>query len=334
MWVGRVSFRVSVLVSVLGLAMLLPWIGSASAQSNWPSRPLTMVVGFAAGGGTDVLGRIVGKRLSEVLGQQVVIENVGGAGGMVGTARVAKAAPDGYTIVMGSRADAINQTLYKKPLYNLVDDLVPVVLIADQPTVLITRNEFPASTMPEFIAHVKKNQATMQFASAGAGSTGMIDCALLNAAIGVNVTHVPYRGGGPAMQDIIGGRVDYICTLTGSAVPQIEGKVVKAIAVLTKDRAPMLPTVKSSHEQGFTDLEASTWFGFMAPKGTPKEIVDKLHDATVAAMEDKEVQRQMLAAGAIVVAPDRRSTEYFKAYVPKEIEKNGAPIRAAGLSME
>jgi hypothetical protein len=139
-----------------------------------------------------------------------------------------------------------------------------VILIADQPTILITRNEFPASTMPEFIAHVKKNQATMQVASAGAGSTGHIDCQLLNAAIGVNVTHVPYRGGGPAMQDIIGGRVDYICTLTGSAVPLVEGKTVKAIAVLTKDRAPMLPEVKSSWEQGFTDLEASTWFGFMA----------------------------------------------------------------------
>jgi len=326
--------RISVLASFLGLSLLLPWVGSASAQGNWPNRPLTMVVGFAAGGGTDVLGRIIGRKLSEVLGQQVVIENVGGAGGMVGTARVAKAAPDGTTFVLGSRADAINQTLYKKPLYNLVDDLVPVILIADQPTILITRNEFPASTMPEFIAHVKKNQATMQVASAGAGSTGHIDCQLLNAAIGVNVTHVPYRGGGPAMQDIIGGRVDYICTLTGSAVPLVEGKTVKAIAVLTKDRAPMLPEVKSSWEQGFKDLEASTWFGFMAPKGTPKEIVDKLHDATAAAMEDKEVQKQMLAAGAIIVAPERRSTEYFKAYIPKEIEKNAAPIRAAGLSME
>ncbi len=318
----------------LALSALLSLIGAATAQGNWPTRPVTVVVGFAAGGGTDVLGRIVGRKLSEVLGQQVVIENVGGAGGMVGSARVAKSPPDGYTIVLGSRADAINQTLYKKPLYNLLEDLVPVVLIADQPTILITRNEFPASTMPEFIAHVKKNQATMQFASAGAGSTGHLDCALFNAAIGVKVTHVPYRGGGPAMQDIVGGRVDYICTLTGSAVPLVEGKTVKAIAVLTKDRAPMLPNVKSSHEQGFTDLEASTWFGFFAPKGTPEPVVKRLRDATVTAMEDKEVQKQMMAGGAMVVAPERRSTEYFKAYVPKEIEKNGAPIRAAGLAME
>jgi tripartite-type tricarboxylate transporter receptor subunit TctC len=305
----------------------------ASAQS-WPTRPVTMVVGFAAGGGTDVLARIVGKRLSEVLGQQVIIENVGGAGGMVGSARVAKAPPDGYTIVMGTRADAINQTLYKQPLYNLLTDLVPVVLIADQPTILITRNEFPADSMPEFIAHVKKNQGTMQFASAGAGSTGHIDCALLNAALGVKVTHVPYRGGGPAMQDVIGGRVDYICTLTGSVVSLIEGKTVKAIAVLTKDRAPMLPNVKSAWEQGFTDLEATTWFSFMVPKGTPEPIIKRLHDATVTAMEDKELQKQMMASGAIVVPPERRSIEFFKSFVSKEIEKNAAPIRAAGLAME
>ena len=318
----------------VALAALLPWTTPARAQDNWPSRPITLVVGFAAGGGTDVLARIVARKLSEVLGQQVVIENIGGAGGMVGSARVAKSPPDGYTIVMGSRADAINQTLYKKPLYNLLEDFVPVVLLADQPTILITPNAFPADTLPAFIDYVKKNQATLKVASAGAGSTGMIDCQLLNAAIGVNVTHVPYRGGGPAMQDIIGGRVDYICTLTGSVVSLVESKTVKAIAVLTKERAPMLPEVKSSWEQGFTNLEASTWFGFMAPKGTPDAVVKKLHDATVTTMEDAEVQKQMLASGAVVVAPDRRSTAYFRDFVVKEIDKNAGPIRAAGLSME
>jgi tripartite-type tricarboxylate transporter receptor subunit TctC len=315
----------------LALSALLP--ASASAQT-WPTRAVTLVVGFAPGGGTDVLARIVARRLSEVLGQQVVIENVGGAGGMVGSARVAKSPPDGYTMVMCTRADSINQTLYKKPLYNFSTDLVPVVLIADQPGVLITRNEFPASTMPEFIAYVKQHQATMQFASAGAGSTGHLDAMLLNAAIGVKVTHVPYRGGGPAMADIIGGRVDYIVTLTGSAVPLIENKTVKAIAVLTKERAPMLPNVKSAWEQGFTELEASTWFGFCVPKGTPEPVITRLHDATVTAMEDKDVRKQMMTGGAIVVAPERRSTEYLKAYVLQDIAKNAGPIRAAGLSIE
>ena len=318
---------------LLVFSVLLASVQPVFAQ-GWPNRAVTLVVGFAAGGGTDVLARIVVRKLSEVLGQQVVIENVGGAGGMVGSARVAKAPPDGYTIVMCTRADAVNQTLYKKPLYNLLTDLAPVALIADQPGVLIARNDFPANTLPEFIDHVKKNQATLQYASAGAGSTGHIDCELLNAAIGVKVTHVPYRGGGPAMQDLIAGRLDYMVTLTGSAVPVIEGKTAKAIAVLTKERAAMLPNVKSAWEQGFTALEASTWFGFCVPKGTPAEIIAKLRDATITTIEDKEVQKQMLTAGAIVVPPERRSTEYMKDYLPKEIEKNAAPIRGAGLSME
>jgi tripartite-type tricarboxylate transporter receptor subunit TctC len=157
---------------------------------------------------------------------------------------------------------------------------------------------------------------------------------LLNAAMGVKVTHVPYRGGGPAMQDIIAGRVDYIVTLTGSAVPLVVGKTVKAIAVLTKDRVPTLPDLKSSWEQGFTALEASTWFGFCTPSGTPAAVIKRLRDATATALDDGEVQKLMLKAGAIVVSPDKRSTEFFKAYVPKEVEKNAAPIRAAGLSIE
>src|SRR5262245_42662693 len=164
-----------------------------------------------------------------------------GAGGMVGSARVAKAAPDGYQFVLGSRADAINQTLYKNPLYNFAADLAPVVLIADQPTLLVARKDLPADNLQEFIAYAKANQATMQMASAGAGSTGHLDCMLLNAAIGINVTHVPYRGGGPAMQDLIAGRIDYFCTLSATAKQQIEGKLVKAIAILSRDRSSMLP---------------------------------------------------------------------------------------------
>ena len=306
---------------------------AASAQ-NWPTRPVTMVVGFAAGGGTDILGRIIARRLSETLGQQVVVENVGGAGGMVGSARVVKAAPDGYTFVLGSRADAINQTLYKRPLYNLRTDLAPVVLVADQPMVLIARKDLPVETLPEFIAYTKTNQGKMQFGSAGAGSTGHVDCALLNAALGVNITHVPYKGGGPAMQDLIGGRIDYFCTLTGTAVPHIEGGNVKAIGVFTRERAPMLPKVPSSFEQGFTAFEASTWFAFFLPAGTPEPIVQRLREASIAAMDTPAVQTQLLAAGAIVVPPARRSTEYLKRYVDEEIEKNAAPLRAAGISMD
>jgi tripartite-type tricarboxylate transporter receptor subunit TctC len=317
------------------LAILALSQSSTPAQAqSWPARAVTMVVPFAAGGGTDVLGRIVAKRLSETLGQQVIVENVGGAGGMMGSARVAKSPPDGYQFVVGSRADAINQTLYKTPLYNLLTDLEPVVLVADQPTVMVARKDLPVSGLQEFIAYTKANQARMQFGSAGAGSTGFIDCALFNAAIGVNVTHVPYRGGGPAMQDLIGGRIDYFCTLTGTAVPQIENGLIKAVAVMTKDRAPMLPNLPSTFEQGFRDFEASTWFGFYVPKGTPAAVIKRLRDATVEALDTPSVQEQLLKSGSLVSAPDRRSTEYLKTFTASEIAKNGTPIKAAGISME
>jgi tripartite-type tricarboxylate transporter receptor subunit TctC len=307
--------------------------GSPAAAESWPTRPLTMVVPFAPGGGTDVLGRIVGRRLSEILAQQVIIENVGGAGGMVGSARVAKAAPDGYQFVLGSRADAINQTLYKNPLYNFATDLAPVVLIADQPTLLVARKDLPAADLREFIAYARANQAKMQMASAGAGSTGHLDCMLLNAAIGISVTHIPYRGGGPAMQDLIAGRIDYFCTLSATAKQQVDGKLIKALAILSRDRSAMLPDLPSAREQGL-DFEATTWFGFFVPKGTPEPIIQKLHDATVAAMDTPSVQERLNEVGAVTVAPERRSPAYLQNFVLSEIEKNAAPIRAAGLAMD
>ena len=317
----------------IAFALLAAGLGAhaAAAAESWPTRPLTMVVPFAAGGGTDVMGRIVGRRLSEVLGQQVIIENVGGAGGMVGSARVAKAAPDGYTFVLGSRADAINQTLYKNPLYNLATDLAPVVLIADQPTVLVARKDLPVDNLQQFITYARKSQVIMQYGSAGAGSTGHVDCALLNAAMGVNIAHVPYRGGGPAMQDLIAGRIDYFCTLSGTVASQIEGKLVKPIANLSRERSPMLPALATAQEQGLRDFTADNWLAFFLPKGTPAAIVQKLHDASVAALDAPAVAARLKEVGADLVAPERRSPEYLQKFVVSEIEKWAAPIKAAGV---
>src|SRR6476620_244163 len=195
---------------IAALAGLLTLTGTATAQ-DWPTRPMTMVVAYAAGGPVDTLARIFGQRLSEVLGQQVVIENIGGAGGMVGAARVAKAAPDGYTVLFGGLANlAQNQTLYKQPLYNAATDFTPVGLITDSPRVLLARKDFPATTLPEFIAYAKANQSKLQYASAGGGSGGHVCTILLDTMMGTKITHVPYRGAGPAMQDLIGGRIDYM----------------------------------------------------------------------------------------------------------------------------
>jgi tripartite-type tricarboxylate transporter receptor subunit TctC len=318
---------------LFAFAASLQGIAPAPAE-DWPNRPVTMVVPFAAGGGTDGLGRIIGRRLSETLGQQVVIENVGGAGGMIGSYRVMKAPPDGYQFVLGSRADAINQTLYKTPLYSLKDDLAPVVLIAEQPMVLAARNTMPVNGLQEFIAYVKANQSTMKFGSAGTGSTGHVDCALLNAAMGVNIPHIPYRGGGPALQDLIAGRFDYFCTLSATAVPPIDSKLVKGIGVFTPYRLPSLPDLPTAADQGMKEFEASTWFAFFAPKRTPAPIIKKLHDATIAAMDTPAVQKQLLDTGTFVVAPERRSTEYLQHFVVTEIDKNGAPIKAAGILIE
>ena len=205
------------------------------AQS-WPTRPMTMVVPFAAGGPMDTVGRILAPRLGELLGQQVVIENVGGAGGMTGSARVAKATPDGYQFVLGNvGTHAVSQTLSKNPLYNAVTDFTPVALVADLSLVLVARKDLPASSLAEFIAYVRANQEKLQFASAGAGSATHLGCVLINAAIGVNVTHVPYRGGAPAMQDLVAGRIDYMCIDTPVAVPQIESGTIKGIAILARD---------------------------------------------------------------------------------------------------
>jgi tripartite-type tricarboxylate transporter receptor subunit TctC len=306
----------------------------ASAQ-NWPTRPITLVYPFAPGGLGDVLARVFAPPLSDQLGQPVIVENVGGASGMNGSARVAKAAPDGYQFVLGTAGThAANQTLYKHPLYDAAKDFAPVALIVEQPMVLITRNDFPAKTLPEFIAHVRANQDKLQYNSAGAGSATHLACVLFNAAIGVNVTHVPYRSSGLAMQDLIAGRIDYMCQIFPGALPNLEAKQLKAIALLAKKRARPMPDLPTAHEQGLTDFEAIGWFGFFLPRHTPAPIVQKLNAATVAVMEQPATQQRMDKIGADLVAPERRSPEYFQKFVESEIVKWRDPILKSGVSMD
>jgi len=294
-----------------------------------------MVVTFAAGSGDDLLARIISPRLSELLGQQVVIENVGGAGGMNGANRVAKAAPDGYQFVLGGTGTfAANQTLYKHPVYNALTDFKPVVLIAEQPMALIARKDLPAGNLQEFIAYTKTHPAQMQFGSGGPGSATHLACVLLNSAIGANVTHVPYRSAAIGIQDMIGGRIDYLCPIVSTAVSQIQGKQVKPIAVLSRNRTPILPDLASAHEQGLVDFDAYIWNGIFLPRDIPPQIAEKLHDAAVTAMDTSDVQRRIKEMGGAVVAPERRSSEYLQKFVESEIKKWAAPIQASGVSMD
>ena len=309
-------------------------LGGTAAAQNFPNHPMVMIIPFAAGGPQDVLGRIIAQGMSETLGQQVVIENVGGAGGMTGSVRVAQAAPDGYTMVLGSvGTHAQNQTLFKKPLYDAATDFTPVALVAETPIALITRKDLPASNFKEFVAYAKANQAKMQYGSAGAGSATHLACVVLNYVIGVNITHVPYRGTGPAMQDLAGGRIDYLCDIIATAKPQIDGGTVKGLAILTKERAAVLPDLPTALEQG-TDVQAYTWSAVFLPKGAPDAVVQKLNGAIVHVMKTPAVRDRMASLGAVLVADDRATPQYLAQFVKSEIAKWAAPIKASGVTID
>ena len=254
---------------------------------------------------------------------------------MTGTARVAKAAPDGYQFVLGGTGTfGANQTLYKNPLYNAVTDFEPVLLIGEQPLLVQTRKDFPANDLREFITYAKANQGNLQFGSGGAGSATHLACVLLNSAIGINVTHVPYRAAALGLQDMIGGRIDYVCPIASTGIPHLEAGTVKTLANLSRDRSPLLPNIATAHEQGLTDLDAFFWSAFFLPKRTPAPIVQKLREATLATMETPAVQQRLKEIAATLVAPERRTTDYLQKFVESEIAKWAGPIKASGVSME
>jgi len=319
-------------VAAFGALLAIPGLGRAQ---TFPSKPMTMIIPFAAGGPTDVLGRVVGQRMSEVLGQQIVIENATGAGGMTGSRRTADAAPDGYNFVLGTvGTHAQSQTMYKKPLYNAVTDFTPVALLAEVPIALITRKDLPVNNLKEFVAYAKANQKTMQYGSAGAGSATHLGCVLLNYLIGVDITHVPYRGTGPAMQDLQGSRIDYLCEIVSTAKPQIDGGTVKGIAIMTKERSKALPNLPTGIEQGVDKLEAYTWNAIFLPKGANPDVVKKLNDAALAAMHTANVRQRLEGLGAVIVPDDRATPAFLGQFVKDEIAKWAGPIKASGVVVD
>jgi tripartite-type tricarboxylate transporter receptor subunit TctC len=320
--------------AVFGALLMLAGAHTGAAAQNFPSHPMVMVIPFAAGGPQDVLGRIIAQGMSETLGQQVIIENVGGAGGMTGSVRVAKATPDGYTMVLGSvGTHAQNQSLYKQPLYDAATDFTPVGLIAETPIALITRKDLPPNNFKDFVAYAKANQADMKFGSAGAGSATHLGCVVLNSTIGVNIVHVPYRGTGPAMQDLAGGRIDYLCDIIATAKPQIDGGSVKGLAILTKERAKVLPNLPTALEQG-TDVQAYTWSAVFLPKGAPDAVVQKLNAAIVHTMKTPAVNERMASLGAVLVSDDRATPQYLAQFIKSENAKWAGPIKASGVTIE
>jgi tripartite-type tricarboxylate transporter receptor subunit TctC len=311
-------------------AVLLVLPDVANAQ-DYPSRPVTMVVAAAAGGPIDVFTRIMAERMSPILGQRVVVENVGGGGGTLGGQRVAKAAPDGYTTLLGTIATHANPQLYgDKPLYDPLNDFVNVALIAEIPLVVIVRKDFPANTFQEFMAHAKANPGKLNYGSAGVGSASHLGCVMLDQAMGTNAQHVPYRGTGPAMQDLIGGRIDFLCDIAVTAVPSIKGGMVKGLATLAGRRMAVLPDLPTAAESGLPELRAYTWTALFLPKGTPPAIAAKLNAAAVEAMNGPGLREQLNDLAATLVTPERRTPDYLTGFVKSEWDKWGAAIRAGG----
>jgi tripartite-type tricarboxylate transporter receptor subunit TctC len=316
-------------------AVLSVGFTAAAHAQTFPDRSMTMVIPFAAGGPTDVLGRLVAARMSEILKQTVIVENINGAGGQTGSLRVANAAPDGYEFVLATvGTHAQGQTLYQHPLYNAVTDFTPVILIANIPLVLVARKDLPVNNFKEFVSYVKENQSKMQFGSAGTGSATHLGCLLMNYLLKVNVTHVPYRGSGPAMQDLQGGRIDYLCDVMTTAKPPIDSGAVKGLAVLNATRSDALPNVPTAVEQGVPDLIAYTWNAIFLPKNAPEAIVKKLHDATLEAMHTPAVHDRLSGLGAEIATDQQATPQYLGDLVKSEIAKWAVPIKASGISVE
>ena len=293
-----------------------------AAAQDYPSRNITLIVPFAAGGPTDVISRIVGEHMSRTLGQPIVIENVVGAGGTTASARAARAQPDGYTLVMGHMGThAASVGLYPNLAYHPAKDFEPVGLAAGTPILILAKKDLPAKDLKDFITYVKANEGKLNQAHAGVGSVSHTTCILLNSLIGVKPVTVPFNGTGPAMNALIGGQVDYMCDQIVNAVPQIQGGTIKAYAIATPERNPALPDLPTAKEAGLPQYEVSAWNAIFAPKGTPRPVIDKLAAALDKALDDQSVRKRLLDLGSDIPGGDRRGPAALAKLVQGEIDR-------------
>src|SRR3974390_3115583 len=317
----------------IGLAFLLP-AGLTGAQAqDYPTRPVTVIVPFAPGGPADVTGRIVADIFSRNLGQQFVVENVGGAGGTLGSLRAARATPDGYTLIsghMGTHAAA--PAFYPNLGYDPEKDFEPIGLIAEQPELLAVRADFPANNLKEFLAYAKANESKLNMGHAGVGSVSYIGCLLLNSTIGIKPTMVPFTGTAPIMNAILAGTIDYDCDPVLGPVSHARAGTVKALAIATKKRSPLLPDVPTSYEQGMPEFDCAPFYAAFAPKGTPKEIINKLAAALNKGLDEPAVQKRLSDLGAIIAEPDRRGPKAVAELVHSEVERLTPIVKAAKQS--
>ena len=323
--------RRALLIAGLLAVTLLPF-GAQVRAADYPTRPIMLVVAFTPGGPSDVLARIVGKKMEDILGQPVVIENRPGAGGNIAAEVVARARPDGYTLLMGNNSIlATNEALYKKISFNAEKDFVPITLIGTQANILVVHPDVPAKSLKELMALIKSQPGKFNFASSGYGAAAHLSGELFKSSAQVDIVHVPYKGAAPALQDVIAGRNQMMFATAASVVGHIESGQVRALAVTTLKRTAVLPDVPTMDEAGLKDFEASTWHGLVAPAGTPPAVLKTLHSAAVKALADAGVQASLGKLGVDIVGG---TPEEFAAYIKAEIPKWTAIVKASGASMD
>lgn len=319
--VTRPLLRVGLTVATILSAAALP----AQAQqpaATFPSRPITLIMPFPAGGPSDALGRAVGAKMSSTLGVPVVVENVGGVGGSVGLQKLARAPADGYTIGFGTiGTHAANMILYRKPLYDAVNDHVPLGLVGSAPLLLLVKKDLPVSDFPQFVAYLKTHKATMSYGSAGVGSIAHLACLMMLSELDIDVMHVPYKGVAPAMTGLMGGETDFMCDQTTTALAQLEGGRIKAVATLTREPVNGLPKVAPAQASGLVKLDVRSWNGLFAPRGTPPAIVTALNAAILKALADPDLTRQMSAVGVSFPDPATNTPANLADVVRTEIAR-------------
>ena len=316
---------------VAGLAAAVALSGAAPA-ADYPARPVTIVVAFTPGGPSDVLSRIIGRRLQEILHQPFIVENRPGAGGNIAAEQVKNAAPDGYTLLMGNNSIlATNAALYKKLSYDAVKDFAPISLVGTQANILVVNPGVPANSMAELIALAKASPGSLNFASSGHGAAAHLAGELFRSEAKINIVHVAYKGAAPALQDVIAGHVQMMFATAASVIGLIKNEKVRALAVTTPKRTALLPNLPTVDELGIKGFDATTWHGLVAPAGTPKEIIDALHIATTEAIKDPATQKALQDLGVDVIG---NTPKEFEEYIKAEIPKWTAVVKASGAQMD
>jgi tripartite-type tricarboxylate transporter receptor subunit TctC len=316
-------------------AAAFPVLPRAARAQSWPSRAITLVVPFAAGGATDVAARIVAEHMMRTLGHQIVVQNVPGAGGTVGSTRVMRAEPDGHTILMGHvGTHAVAVALYSNLAYKPDVDFEPIGVVNDFPVLIAARKSFPANDLAEFVAYAKANGSRLNVGHAGIGSVFHISALLLDSIIHAKPTYVPFNGGLPAMNALVAGQIDYLCADATTGAPQIEGGAIKAFAIASPQRNPVLPNVPTTLEAGLPEFQTSAWFAMFAPKGTPQQILERLTDALDKALDDPATRKRLIALASNIPDKSRRGPQPLLALVKSEIARWTPIIQAAGVKVE